>query len=116
MERSERRQWEDDKWQSFRHGRQLAWLIGSKARLLLLWIVSLGAMHAFHYYPRLWTQDLLWLMVAEAWAVGNTTGHQYRKSEAVWKAYGAQQPERDQAWMRPKQSAQRYPLQSLLIS
>jgi hypothetical protein len=61
-------------------------------------------------------QDLLWLMVAEAWAVGNTTGHQYRKNVTVRSAYGAQQPGRDQAWTRPRRSAQRYLLQSLQVS
>jgi hypothetical protein len=75
-----------------------------------------GAMHAFHNYPRLWTQDLLWLIVAEAWAVGNTTGPLVSGDEAVRRAYGAQQPARDQASKRPRRSAQRYPLQSLLVS
>jgi hypothetical protein len=56
-----------------------------------------GAMHAFHNYPLLWTQDLLWLMVAEAWAVGNTTSPLVSGNEAVWRAYGAQQPGRGQA-------------------
>jgi hypothetical protein len=55
-------------------------------------------------------------MVAEAWAVGNTTCPLVWGNEAVWRAYGAQQPGHDQAWTQPKQSAQRCPLQSLFIS
>jgi hypothetical protein len=46
------------------------------------WVVCMGIMHVMYawiayrcYDPELWVYDLLWLMVAEAWAVGKTTGN-----------------------------------------
>ena len=77
----------------------------------------LTAMHAFHFYVHVldYSRPLV-VDGGRSLSGGEYDWHISNARPACEGAYGAQRPGHDQAWRRPRRSAQRYPLQSLLVS
>jgi len=77
----------------------------------------LRAMHAFLFYKHIldYSRPLV-VDGSRSLSGGEYDWHISNARPACEGAYGAQRPGRDQAWKRPRRSAQRCPLQSLLVS